>query len=326
MPVLHPDGTRFQDATTAPGFTIVAVLSLALGIGANTAIFTVINAVFLHPLPIEEPSRVVELFTHDTRTINTQANFTLTPTSLPNFEDYRDHNTVFTGLAAHSGVGLTWTNKGETVGLPGMLASANYFDVLGVKAFQGRTFLLDEDRKPGANPVAVISHSLWTRQFGADPTLIGKTLTFNGLSFTVIGVAPPNFKGTFSLAGPDRVWVPMSMWAQLTTGQLRQLAPNRRFRWLNIVGRLRPGVELASGRGGDADDGRGARDAVSRGEQRTDGGAGAAVPRGAGHQSAKPVRARRRRDDGRGRPGAAHRVRESGEPAARSVRPARARD
>ena len=227
-----------------PGFTIVAVLSLALGIGANTAIFTVINAVFLHPLPIEEPSRVVELFTHDTRTINTQANFTLTPTSLPNFEDYRDHNTVFTGLAAHSGVGLTWTNKGETVGLPGMLASANYFDVLGVKAFQGRTFLLDEDRKPGANPVVVISHSLWTRQFGADPTLIGKTLTFNGLSFTVIGVAPPNFKGTFSLAGPDRVWVPMSMWAQLTTGQLRQLAPNRRFRWLNIVGRLRPGVSL----------------------------------------------------------------------------------
>jgi hypothetical protein len=82
-----------------PGFTIVAVLSLALGIGANTAIFTVINAVFLHPLPIEEPSRVVELFTHDTRTINTQANFTLTPTSLPNFEDYRDHNKVFTGLA-----------------------------------------------------------------------------------------------------------------------------------------------------------------------------------------------------------------------------------
>ena len=227
-----------------PGFTIVAVLSLALGIGANSAIFTVINAVFLHPLPIEEPSRVVELFTHDTRTVNTQANFTLTPTSLPNFEDYRDHNTVFTGLAAFFGTGLTWTNKGETVALPGMLASANYFDVLGVKAFQGRTFLPDEDRKPGANTVAVISHSLWTRQFGADPALIGKTLTFNGLPFTVIGVAPPNFKGTFSLAGPDRVWVPLSMWAQLTTGQLRQLAPNRRFRWLNIVGRLRPGVSL----------------------------------------------------------------------------------
>src|SRR5258706_3320757 len=227
-----------------PGFTIVAVLSLALGIGANSAIFTVISAVFLHPLPIEEPSRVAELFTHDTRTVNTQANLTLTPTSLPNFEDYRDHNTVFSGLAAYFGTGLTWMNKGEDVNLPGMLASASYFDVLGVKAFRGRTFLPDEDRKPGGNTVAVLSHSLWTRQFGADPTLIGKTLTLNGIGFTVIGVAPPNFKGTFSLAGPDRVWVPLSMWAQLTTGQLRQLAPNRRFRWLNIVGRLRPGISL----------------------------------------------------------------------------------
>ncbi len=227
-----------------PGFTTVAVLSLALGIGANTAIFTVINAVFLHPLQIEDPSRVVELFTRDTRTISAQANFSLTPTSLPNFEDYRDHNTVFSGLAAYFGTGLSWTDKGEMVGLPGMLASANYFDVLGVKAFQGRTFLPDEDRKPGGNTVAVISHSLWTRQFGADPTLIGKTLTLNGLAFAVIGVTPPNFKGTFSLAGPDRVWVPMSMWQPLTAGQLRQLAPNRRFRWLNIVGRLRPGVTL----------------------------------------------------------------------------------
>jgi predicted permease len=226
-----------------PAFTLVAVLSLALGIGANTAIFTVINAVFLHPLEIAEPSRVAELFTRDTRTVGTLAN-ALTPTSLPNFEDYRAQNTVFTGLAAYFGIGLTWTNNGETQGLPGMLASANYFDVLGIKAFQGRTFLPDEDRKPGANTVAVISHSLWTRQFGADPTLIGKTLTLNGLPFTVVGVTPPNFKGTFSLAGPDRVWVPLSMREQLTTGQLRQLGPNRRFRWLSIVGRLKPGISL----------------------------------------------------------------------------------
>jgi predicted permease len=227
-----------------PGFTLVAVLSLALGIGANTAIFTVINAVFLHPLPIEEPSRVVELFTRDTRTIDTIANFTLTPTSLPNFEDYRDKNDVFTGLAAYSNTGLSWTNNGETVGLPAMLASAAYFDVLGIKAFRGRTFLPDEDRKPGGNPVAVISHSLWTRQFGSDPNLIGRTLIFNGIPFTVIGVTPPNFKGTFSLAGPDRVWVPLSMWTQVTTGQLRQLATHRRFRWLSIVGRLKPGVTI----------------------------------------------------------------------------------
>jgi predicted permease len=226
-----------------PAFTTVAVLSLALGIGANTAIFTVVNAVFLHPLEIADPSRVVELFTQDTRTGGARAN-SLTPTSLPNFEDYRAENSVFTGLAAYSGIGLTWTNNGETQGLPGMLASANYFDVLGIKPFKGRTFLPDEDRKPGANTVAVISHSLWTRQFGADPALVGKTLTLNGMPFTVVGVTPPNFKGTFSLAGPDHVWVPLSMREQLTSGQLRQLGPNRRFRWLNIVGRLKPGVSL----------------------------------------------------------------------------------
>ncbi len=226
-----------------PAFTTVAVLSLALGIGANTAIFTVINAVFLHPLEIAEPSQVVGLFTRDTRTAGTLAN-TLTPTSLPNFEDYRANNTVFSGLAGFFGTGLTWTNKGETQGLPGMLATANYFDVLGVKAFQGRTFLPDEDRKPGANTVAVISHSLWTREFGADPSVVGRTLILNGIGFTVVGVTPPNFKGTFSLDGPDRVWVPLSMREQITSGQIRQLSTNRRFRWVNIVGRLKPGVSL----------------------------------------------------------------------------------
>src|SRR6476660_9693554 len=112
-----------------PGFTTVAVLSLALGIGANTAIFTVINAVFLHPLAIEDPSHVVELFTRDTKTVQT-GNFTLTPSSFQNYEDYRDQNQVFTGLAAYFGTGLQWTNKGETQGLPGIMASANYFDVL----------------------------------------------------------------------------------------------------------------------------------------------------------------------------------------------------
>src|SRR5262245_63647615 len=176
-----------------PAFTIVAVLSLALGIGANTAIFTVINAVFLHPLAIEDPSRVVELFTRDTRTVDTLANFRLTPTSLPNFEDYRDKNEVFAGLSAYYTTGLAWTNKGETTGLPATFASAAYFDVLGVKAFRGRLFLPDEDAKPGGNPVAVLSHSLWTRQFGGDPNLIGQTLTLNGIPFAVVGVTAPGF-------------------------------------------------------------------------------------------------------------------------------------
>jgi putative ABC transport system permease protein len=225
-----------------PAFTAVAVLSLALGIGANTAIFTVINAVFLHPLAIEEPSRVVELFTRDTKTVQT-GNFTLTPSSYQNYEDYRDQNQVFTGLAGYFGFGLQWTRNGETEGLPAMLASANYFDVLGIKAYRGRLFSPDEDRQLGAGTV-VVSHSLWTRQFGSDPNLVGQTLTLNGLPFTVIGITPPGFKGTFSLAGPDRIWVPLSMREQLTTGQLRTLMTNRRFRWINMAGRLKPGVQL----------------------------------------------------------------------------------
>ena len=226
-----------------PGFTAVAVISLALGIGANTAIFTVVNAVFLHPLAIEDPSRVAELFTKDTKTVQA-ANITLTPSSYLNYTDYRDQNDVFCGLAAYFGFGVQWIDNGQPQGLPAMMTSANYFDVLGITPFRGRFFLPDEDSKPGANTLAVVSHSLWTRQFGSDPSLVGRTLTLNGIPFTVIGIAPPGFKGTFSLAGPDRIWLPLSMREQMTTGQLRQLMTNRRFRWLNIAGRLKPGVPL----------------------------------------------------------------------------------
>jgi predicted permease len=229
-----------------PGFTAVAVLSLALGIGANTAIFTVINAVFLHPLPIEDPSRVVEVFTRDTKTVQV-GNFNLTPSSLQNFEDYRDKNPVFSGLAGYFGTGLQWTNKGETEGLPGTLTTANYFDVLGIKPALGRLFSPDEDlAKPV--PVAVLSHAVWVNRFGSDRGVIGRTITLNRLPFTVIGVTPPGFKGTVSLAGPERVWLPLGMRDQLLVGQVKALSTNRRFRWISIVGRLKPGVDLPQAR------------------------------------------------------------------------------
>jgi putative ABC transport system permease protein len=227
-----------------PGFTTVAVLSLALGIGANTAIFTVINAVFLHPLAIEDPSRVVEMFTKDNKTVQA-GNFTLTPTSYQNYEDYRDQNKVFSGVAAYFALGLQWTRNAETQGVPGMMTSANYFEILGIKPFRGRLFLPDESSTLGGNTVAVLSHSLWAREFGSDPNVVGRTLTLNGMPFTVIGVTPPGFKGTFSLAGPDRIWVPLSMREQLTNGQLRQLLTNRRFRWIGMIGRLKPGIPMA---------------------------------------------------------------------------------
>src|SRR5580704_1071823 len=243
-------GTLSQDLRSgirmlkkSPGFTFVAILSLALGIGANTAIFTIINAVFLHPLPVQEPARLAEMFTRDTRTVDANTNFQLTPTSLPNYEDYRDQNTVFTGLAAVTFVlPLNWGGQSEPEQLQASMVSPNFFDVLGVKAYRGRFFYPDEGKKLGADPVVVLSNALWARRFGSDPGVVGRAITLNATSYTVIGIAPPNFKGIVSLAPPEMLWIPLSMRDYVLTGQLKQLENHRRMRWLSIVGRLKPSV------------------------------------------------------------------------------------
>jgi predicted permease len=228
------------------GFTFVAVLSLALGIGANTAIFTIINAVFLHPLPVEEPARLAEMFTRDTLTIDTNTNLQLTGTSLPNYEDYRDQNTVFSGLALVTfPIPLNWGGQAEPQQLNASLVSGNFFDVLGVKPYRGRTLVADGDKRVGGNPEAVLSYSLWARRFGSDEKFIGQTITLNGAPYTVVGVAPPSFKGIVSLGRPDLLWIPITMRDYVLTGQLKALESNRRFRWLSIVGRLKPQVDLA---------------------------------------------------------------------------------
>ncbi len=227
----------------SPGFTLVAVLSLALGIGANTAIFTLTDAVFLNPLPVEDSSRVLELFTVDHATIATAANFNRTPMSFKNYQDFRDQNDVFTGLAAYVPAGVTLSGKGEPKPQPAMLVTANYFDLLGVKPVLGRAFLPDEDKKPGGNPVVVLSHSLWTHEFGADPGILGRTISLNLTPYTVIGVAPPEFKGTLTVVNPNQVWIPMSMHAQVFPAQIETLFDARRFRVVSVFGRLKPGVQ-----------------------------------------------------------------------------------
>jgi predicted permease len=230
----------------SPGFTFVAVLSLALGIGANTAIFTIINAVFLHPLPVEEPSHLAEMFTRDTLTVDTNVNFQLTPTSLPNYEDYRDQNTVFSGLAAVTfALPLNWGGQAEPQQLNAALVSGNFFDVLGVKPYRGRTFIADGDKKLGGNPEVVLSYSLWARRFGSDDKFIGQTITLNGTPYTVVGVTPPGFKGIVSLGRPDLLWIPITMRDYVLTGQLKALENHRRFRWISIVGRLKPQVDVS---------------------------------------------------------------------------------
>src|SRR6266568_3309200 len=230
----------------SPGFTFVAVLSLALGIGANTAIFTIINAVFLHPLPVEEPSRLAELFTLDTLTVDAAANRQLTGTSLPNYEDYRDQNTVFSGLALVTFPSpLNWGGQAEPQQLNASLVSGNFFDVLGVKPYRGRTFIADGDKKLGGNPEVVLSYSLWARRFGSDEKFIGQTITLNGTPYTVVGVAPPGFKGIVSLGRPDVLWTPITMRDYVLSGQIKDIENHRRFRWLSIVGRLKPQVSIA---------------------------------------------------------------------------------
>src|SRR5258708_6361022 len=157
----------------SPGFTFVAVLSLALGIGANPAIFTIINAVFLHPLPVEEPSRLAEVFTRDTLTGGADATRQLTGTSLPNYEDYRDQNTVFSGLADVTfPLPLNCGGQAEPQQLNASLVSGNFFHVLGVKPYRARTFIADGDKKIGGNRGRVFSDTLSSPRVGSECKLI----------------------------------------------------------------------------------------------------------------------------------------------------------
>ncbi len=227
----------------SPGFTAVALLSLGLGIGANTAIFTLTNAVFLNPLPVKDPGRVLELYTVDHATATAAPIGARSPISYPNFVDYREQNDVFSGLAAFTPAAVTLTGFGKPLQQNAFLVSANYFDVLGIQPAAGRMFRADEDRTPGGNPVAVLSYSLWQRLFGGDRAAIGRTVNLNAVSYLVIGVAPAVFKGTLTVGPPDVVWLPLSMHAQAFAGPIDDLFNERRFRFLNVFGRLKAGID-----------------------------------------------------------------------------------
>ena len=229
----------------SPGFSAVAVLSLALGIGANTTIFTVVNAILLHPLPVKDISQVVELDTIDTKTHVGFANATKLGLSFRNFQDYRKQNEVLSGVTCVIPLALTWSGGAEAQQVNGQMVSANYFDVLGMQPAAGRFFLPDEDTKLSGNNVAVISYSFWTNKLGSDPNEIGKTLTLNAMPYTVIGVASKGFKGTFTFGTAEQIWIPTSMYPQVLTGFAKEFFNDRRF--LNtaaVVGRLKPGIGM----------------------------------------------------------------------------------
>ncbi len=220
-----------------PGSTAVVVLSLALGIGANTAIFSVVNSLLFRPPAVEQPSRLVDVWLHNVKRGGMFDAYN--PLNFPDFAYYRDHNSVFSGLAASAGDGLTvvWSRDGQGEALHGMLVSANYFSVLGVRPEFGRTFLPEEDR-PGAEPVAVVSHTFWRQHLDGDPAALARPIVLNGRACTVVGVIPDSFHGVMIGITTD-IWVPMSM--QPSVSPSSHLT-SRDEGWLEAYGRLKPGV------------------------------------------------------------------------------------
>jgi putative ABC transport system permease protein len=224
-----------------PGFTLIAVITLALGIGANTAIFSLANAILLQPLPIKDAERIV-----DVRIFTANA-AKMSAFSYPDYLDLRARTGEAVDLFAISGVNpildLSGSNSNATAEneveeLRGLLVSGTYFSALGGNAMLGRTLKPEDDLAPGAHPVVILSHSFWQRRFGAVPDVLGKTILLNTLPFTVVGVAEESFSGTGRKA-PD-VWLPLLMRDKLIAGD-NQLS-QRNSMWLNVMGRLRPGV------------------------------------------------------------------------------------
>ncbi|HET9528334.1 MAG TPA: ABC transporter permease, partial [Pyrinomonadaceae bacterium] len=207
-----------------PGFAVVAVATLALGMGASTVIFTVVNAALLRGLPYREPNRLYHLWERTPKQDFNKREF-----SYPDYQDYQQ-NTVFEGLAAYSGGGGILSGVGDPENINAPRASANFFSVLGVEPHIGRTFQTGED-VPNGPRVAILTYGLWQRRFGANPGVLGQGITLNGQSYTVVGVLPPTFQ--FALMNAD-LWVPY----QPSQNQL-----TRRFmHGTNLIGRLKPGV------------------------------------------------------------------------------------
>ena len=226
----------------SPVFTLAAVASLGLGVGANTTIFSLVNEVLLNPLPVHEPSRLVSVFTTDAK--NRERFQSFMPTSHPNFRDHREQAAhVFSGAAASLFVPLSLTSGGQPEQVFGEMVTGNYFDVLGVRAAVGGTFSFTpaEDQQLGAHPVVVLSDGLWKRRFGANHSIVGEVIELNRQRYTVLGVAPPRFRGVNALGGPA-LWLPISTHKQVLTGFAAENIDNRRALLMNIVARLKPGV------------------------------------------------------------------------------------
>ena len=216
-----------------PGFVAVAVITLALGIGANTAIFSLVNAVLLRSLPVERPGEIVSVALRG-------KDDSMSAWSYPNYRDFRDRNEALSGLLVYRFVPLSLSRSGANERVWGFEVSGNYFDVLGVKAIKGRTFLPEEDKTPLAHPVAVISYNAWQRRFGGDPEIVGKDVLLNDHQFRVIGITPESFKGTEMVYTPE-IWLPAAMMEWVEPGS--KWLEDRNTKNFFANGRLKPGVD-----------------------------------------------------------------------------------
>jgi macrolide transport system ATP-binding/permease protein len=219
----------------SPGFSLVAILSLALGIGANTAIFSLVNAVLLRPLPVEDPQGLVLVSTTD------QRNPGNLPLSHLNFRDLRAQNAVFTDMASFSFNQMNYSHGTGSEQVPVQIVTSNFFSLLGAEPALGRGFRVEEETQ--ATPVAVVSHGFWERSLGSNPAVVGTTVTLNRTPYTVIGVAPRNFTGVLLGGGPS-AWIPMSR----NVVVLPEWYETRRGLFLFSVARLKPGVTVEQAR------------------------------------------------------------------------------
>jgi len=227
-----------------PFVSLVAVISLALGIGANSAIFSLFDEILLRPLPVPTAAELVNLAAPGPKPGSTQCNQSGTcdeTFSYPMFRDLETAQTSFTGIAAHRTTGVNLSYSGQTESGRGILVSGSYFPVLGLTPAIGRLFTPDDDRTVGAHFVAVLSHEYWRRRFQENPGVLGQPLTVNGHAFTIIGVAPRGFEGT-TLGVRPSVFVPITMRGELLTGDQRANFDNRRAYWAYLFARLTPGV------------------------------------------------------------------------------------
>src|SRR5690349_18840256 len=227
--------------TKNPAFAGVVVLTLALGIGANAAIFSLLDQVLLQSLPVANPEQLMVLSAYEVKEPEVDYSF-----SYPTYQDLRDRNSVFSGVIARGGAQMNVSYGDQTERVSGELVSGNFFEVLGVRPWAGSLFTQNDDRNPGAHPVAVLSYDFWDRRFGKDQNLIGKTILVNEYPLTVIGVTPPGFYGVDLSNSPD-VRVPLMM-----TPVFSPRPPDRlnrwRIQWLTLMARRKADVTMEQAR------------------------------------------------------------------------------